>query len=208
MNHEVLNGFLLGFITSSPMGPVGMLCLRRSLSIGTLSGLISASGISCAYALWSYTVIHGLTSLSHFFDQEKILLEFAIGLFFVLYGLNGIMNAPSTRYPTLKRRKKGYAEFMSTFLVVFLNPGTCIMYSVLFTLVGVSRSNPDWLDSARIAMAVFTGSMSFWILMSGLIHQTRHKMDRTTLNAVARLSSCLILGFGCLVLTYGIIETI
>lgn len=206
MNYALLNGFVLGFITSSPLGPVGMLCLRRSLSIGPLSGLISASGISCAYALWAYTVIHGLTSLSLFFEQEKQLLELAIGLFFILYGLNGMMNTPSTRYPTLKRRKKRYAEFLSTFLVVFLNPGTCIMFSVLFTLVGISRSNPDWVASARIALAVFIGSMCFWLIMSGLVHRTRHKMDRTLLHKVANVSSCLILGFGCLVLAYAFMD--
>ena len=207
MGYAVLNGFFLGFITSSPLGPVGMLCLRRSLAKGTSSGLVSASGISFAYAIWAYTVFHGLTSLSQFFEREKNLLELAIGLFFVIYGLNGILNAPSMSYPILNLRKKGLGEFLSTFLVVFLNPGTCIMFSVLFTLMGISRSKAGFLASGEIALAVFAGSMTFWALMSGLIHRTRHKMDRSMLNIIARWSSGIILSFGCAVLVFGLMES-
>ena len=207
MNDAMLSGFFLGFITSSPLGPVGMLCLRRSLSKGTSSGLVSASGISLAYALWAYALVHGLTALSHFFHREQNLMEMAIGLFFIVYGMNGILNTPNTSYPTLKHRKKKWGEFMSTFLVVFLNPGTCVMFSILFTLVGISRSDVDFLGSAEIAMAVFTGSMSFWLLMSGFIHRTRHKLDNAKLNTVSRMSSALILIFGCLVLVYVLVRS-
>ena len=193
--------FILGFITASPIGPMGLLCLRRTLSRGFGTGIISALGISCAYAFWSYTAIHGLTRFSHWIEQEQTILQIAIGLFFVLYGLHSIFNTPNTHYPSLWR--KGHASlFLSTFLVVFLNPGTFIMFSALFTLFGFTKNHYGLSESLEIALAVFSGSILFWLAVSHTIHRIKGKMNESIYHAVSRASSYLIAAFGIYILAY------
>ena len=114
MKNPLLLSFILGFTTASPLGPTGLLCLRRTLSRGPITGLISAMGISCAYAFWSYTAIHGLKTVSHWIEQEKIILQIVIGLFFLLYGLYGIFKSTNLSYSPLKE-KGGLEDFLSTF---------------------------------------------------------------------------------------------
>jgi len=200
-------GFFLGFVLSSPFGPVGLICLRRTLAQGTSAGLVSASGISLAYAFWAYAVIHGLTRVSCWIEQEKAILEGGIGLFFLLYGLHGTLNTPATDYPTLRRRGKS-TNFFSTFLVVFLNPGTCIMFAVFFTLFGMAKGRHGLLTSLETAFAVFCGSVSFWLLLSRILNRIRARLDDRVFLAITRVSSFLVIAFGLAILGWTLWEVV
>lgn len=195
MNDILILGFSIGFITASPIGPIGLLCLRRTLSRGISTGLISALGIAFAYAFWSFAAVHGVVAASRWLEQEKVLLQLVIGLFFLLYGMHGIFNAPRTDYPTLRRRG-GIGEFMSTFLVVFLNPTTFIMFSALFTLFGLAKSHYGLLESLEIALAIFSGAMVFWLVVARVVQRARGYMHDASFSLVARLSSYAIVLFG------------
>jgi threonine/homoserine/homoserine lactone efflux protein len=132
---------VIGFLAASPIGPMGLLCLRRTFFQGVSSGLVSALGISTAYLLWAYATIHGVSSVAHWIEQNKHPLEAAIGLLFFLYGLHALYKSRGAACPVL-RRKSGPAEFFSTFLVVLLNPSTFVMFTALFTLFGVAKPPP------------------------------------------------------------------
>ena len=90
MERAIFTGFLIGFIMASPLGPMGLICLRRTLSLEAFTGFTSAIGISCADAFWSFVAAHGLTSVSQWVENGKTVLEFLIALFFILYGFHGI----------------------------------------------------------------------------------------------------------------------
>jgi threonine/homoserine/homoserine lactone efflux protein len=205
MKNILLLGFFIGFTTASPLGPIGLLCLRRTLSRGTGTGLISALGISGAYAFWSFAAVHGVAAAAHWLEQEKLLLQLVIGLFFLLYGMHGIFNTPSTDYPTLRQRG-GIPEFLSTFLVVFLNPTTFIMFSALFTLFGIARSDYGLLESLQIALTIFLGAMAFWLIVAQVVQLARKHIHEASFGSISRLSSCAIVLFGaaiCLHCLYG-----
>lgn len=203
MPDTLLLAFALGFVTASPIGPVGLLCLRRTLAQGGLAGLYSALGIASAYSLWAYAVIHGLSALSGWIRQEEILLQAGIGLFFLLYGLHAVFNSPDTCYPTLQR-KGGAAEFLSTFLVVLLNPGTFLMFSALFALFGIARNSQGPFESLETALSVFAGSIAFWILVTRLIYRVRDSLQESLYPSVHRLASQVILAFGAAILLYSL----
>ena len=171
MEKALMLGFVFGFTTASPIEPVGLLCLHRVVSKGILSGLLSALGISCAYAFWTYAAVHGLSSISYWIEKEILLLEIAIGLFFLLYRLHGLFNTPNSDYPILEQ-KKGIAEFISTFLVVLLNPTTFIMFSALLALFGIAKKHYDLIESLEISSSVFVGAISFWVVITQIIQKT------------------------------------
>jgi threonine/homoserine/homoserine lactone efflux protein len=203
MSHVLALSFVLGFVTASPLGPIGLLCLRRTLSRGMITGLISASGIACAYAFWSYVAIHGLATISQWIDHEKTLLQVVIGLFFLLYGLHGLVTVPSP-YDSSSQRRGGIAEFFSTFLVVFLNPSTFIMFSALFTLAGITQQHFGFYESLEIASAVFGGSLVFWIALAYIIQYTKGAMNDALYQAISRVASSAIMIFGLAILVYSL----
>ncbi len=201
MNHSLLLAFAIGFVTASPVGPIGLLCLRRTLARGVMTGLVSALGIACAYAFWSYVAVHGLAAASGWIEQQEALLEVIIGVFFVLYGLHAVFNTPSTDYPTLQRRG-GLAEFLSTFLVVFLNPATFILFSALFTVFGIARHDHALVESLEIALAVCAGALLFWLVVTQVVQRARAHIHDTSFSRVAHLSSFAIVLFGLAILLH------
>lgn len=197
--------FIIGFLAASPLGPIGLLCMRRVLSKGITSGILSALGISFAYAFWSYVSIHGLAMFSYWIERERHPLEIAIGLFFVLYGLNAFFNSPKTEYPKMNSNG-GFMLFFSTFLVVFLNPATFVLFSALFTLFGIAKKHFGLLDSMQIALFVFAGTMTFWIAASYLIQNIKSRIDNTFFRKISLVSALAIMAFGMLILLHVIIN--
>lgn len=203
MPDTVLLAFALGFAAASPVGPVGLLCLRRTLAQGGTTGLYSALGVASAYALWSYVAIHGLSALSGLVEEEEILLQTGIGLFFLLYGLHTLFNAPDTRYP-VPQRKDAAAAFLSTFLIVLLNPATFLTFSALFALFGVARNSLGPFASLETALSVFAGAAAFWVLVTRLIQCVRGGVRDVLYQWVHRLASQVILAFGLAILVYSV----
>lgn len=205
MKQALFHSFIVGFLAASPIGPIGMLCMRRTLFQGLISGLVSALGISCAYAFWAYATIHGLAAFSSWIQREQSPLEMGIGLFFVLYGLHAILNHPSTDYPTLKGKGQ-VTQFFSTFLVVFLNPATFVLFSALFTLFGIAKRPFGLRDSMEIALFVFLGAITFWTGAAYLLERLKDRIKDSTFRNISRVSALGIMAFGITILVYAFMD--
>lgn len=205
MTESLFYSFIIGFFAASPIGPVGLLCMRRAILEGFTSGIISALGISCAYSFWAYVSIHGLAAFSHWIEKEHRPLAIAIGLFFILYGLHGIFNQPNTEYPTLKSRGR-VRQFFSTFLVIFLNPATFVMFTAFFTLCGVAKGHFGFLDAIEIALFVFIGAITFWLLASYSIRQMRNKIEHSIFQTISRGSAFGMTAFGIIIFLYAVVN--
>jgi threonine/homoserine/homoserine lactone efflux protein len=195
--------FIIGFFSASPVGPMGLLCMRRVLLRGFTSGILSALGISCASSFWAYVAIHGLASFSFWIEREQQPLEIAIGLFFFLYGLHAMFNSPRTEYPTLEKKGK-FSEFFSTFLVVFLNPATFMSFTALFTLFGIGKRYYGLFDSIEIGLSVFVGAMTYWIATSFLILKIKNKIGDSIFKQISWISAIGIMAFGMTILVNAI----
>ncbi len=203
MNEKILISFIIGFIAAAPLGPLRLLCLRKSLVHGISSGILSALGISVAFFLWSFIAVHGLASFSHWIQLEHQPIEIVIGLFLILYGLNTIFNSPKVEYPTLKRNNK-FADFFSTFILMFLNPSTFVMFTALFTIFGIAKGQIGVGGSLAISFAVFLGTYLMWIMISYLLQHVRKKVDDTFIMKFSHFSSYFSVLFGVVVLFYSL----
>lgn len=140
---------------------------------------------------------------SYWIEREHQPLEIAIGLFFFLYGLHAIINSPKTDYPTLQRKGR-LAEFFSTFFVVFLNPTTFVMFTVLFSLFGVAKEHFSPIDSLEIALSVFIGAVTFWMVLFYIIYNIKSKIEDAIFKRISQLSAFGIMAFGITILLYAI----
>ena len=205
MEESLFYSFVVGFLAASPIGPIGMLCMRRVIFQGLISGMISALGISCAYSFWAYATIHGLATFSSWIEREQHPLELGIGLFFVLYGLHAIFNHPSTEYPTLKSKTR-ITQFFSTFLVVFLNPATFVLFTALFTLFGIAKRHFGLFASLEISLFVFLGAITFWIGASYLLKRVKNKINDSAFKNISRISAFGIMAFGLIIFVYALMD--
>ncbi|MEZ0262518.1 MAG: LysE family translocator [Alphaproteobacteria bacterium] len=200
-------GFMLGFAIAAPVGPIGMLCIRRTLAHGMASGLATGTGAAFADAFYGAVAAFGLTAISDFLINYKTPMQFLGGLFLVYLGVKTFMQKP--RENTGKDEEKGRrsvkqlaGELGSTFLLTVANPATIISFIGFFTGLGLlsGAAPPAYSDSALMVAGVFIGSFAWWCILSGGIAAVRHGLGPKAIKIANLLSAAIIGGFGVLAL--------
>lgn len=200
-------GFMLGFAIAAPVGPIGILCIRRTLAHGMASGLATGTGAAFADAFYGAVAAFGLTAISDFLINYKTPMQFLGGVFLVYLGVKTFLQKP--RENSGKEEEKGRrsvrqlaAELGSTFLLTVANPATIISFVGFFTGLGLlsGAAPPAYSDSALMVAGVFIGSFAWWCILSGGIAAVRHGLGPKAIRVANLLSAAIIGGFGVLAL--------
>ncbi|WP_100489232.1 LysE family translocator [Sporolactobacillus pectinivorans] len=191
-----IKGLAVGLAIAAPVGPIGVLCIRRTLAEGRMSGLLSGIGAATADAFYGSIAGFGLTAISAFLTGQSAWLRFAGGCFLCYLGLVTLLSKPADK-PADSRRSGGrFAAYASTLLLTITNPMTILSFVSIFAGIGLSDGNGGTLSSLLLVAGVFCGSASWWFLLSVLVGMLREKMDRRALTWINRLSGLVIIGFG------------
>lgn len=198
-------GFMLGFAIAAPVGPIGMLCIRRTLAHGMPSGLATGTGAAFADAFYGAVAAFGLTAISDFLIDYKTPMQLLGGLFLVWLGIRTFMQKPHA--DDGKAEEKGRhsvtqlaSDLGSTFLLTVANPATILSFIGFFTGLGLisGAAPPAYADSALMVAGVFIGSFAWWCIIAGGIGAVRHGLGPKALKTANLLSGVIICGFGLL----------
>lgn len=196
-----LRGLVIGFSIAAPVGPIGVLCIRRTLAQGRVYGLVSGLGAASADAIYGAIAAFGLTVIANFLVDQQTAFRLIGGAFLCYLGLRTLRARPATE-PALDSTANGglAAAYLSTFALTITNPATIISFAAIFAGVGIARSGDD-VGSALIMVAgVFGGSAAWWLLLSGGVSLMRNAFTPARLRAVNALAGVILLGFGLLAL--------
>lgn len=163
-----LKGLLIGFSIAAPVGPIGVLCIRRSIAEGRWSGFVSGLGAASADALYGAVAALGLTWLAGFLIDHQVWIRLLGGLFLCYLGIAAFRstNSPSTETP---RPPDSSSIFASTFLLTLTNPITILSFTAIFAGLGLSAAPAGYLSGGVMVTGVFLGSSLWWMLLS-LVH--------------------------------------
>ncbi len=191
-----LKGLLIGFSIAAPVGPIGVLCIRRTLSDGRLIGLVSGLGAATADATYGCLAAFGLTFVTGFLVSQQMWLRLIGGLFLLYLGIKTFMAAPASQSATSTPGRGLFGSYLSTFLLTITNPLTILSFAGIFIGLGLGVGNGDYLAATALVLGVFTGSALWWLLLSGGISLLRSRFTYKGLWWVNRISGILIVGFG------------
>ena len=194
----LLRGFILGLAIAAPVGPIGVLCIRRTLAMGRLFGFVSGLGVATADALYGCVAAFGLTAISGLLVRQQDLLRLLGGLFLCYLGVRTYWPDPPTTPPRPKVRARRR---------LLLNPAADPHQPHHNPLIrrglrrpGVGGGN-GYGAAAAIVLGVFLGSAAWWFLLSGGVSLVRNKFDARAMLWVNRISGVIILGFGAAALS-------
>ena len=189
----LLKGILIGFAIAAPVGPIGLLCIRRTLSYGRLSGLLSGLGAATADGFYGVIAAFGITANSSFLLKEKMLLNLVGGLFLCYLGYRTFLAKPADH--SAKAEHKGLiADYFSTLFLTITNPATILSFIAIFAGVGIEAGN--YLTSLLLVIGVFTGSAIWWLTLSTGMSFLRVKINTKHLRLINRISGGIIILFG------------
>ena len=194
-----LRGLVIGFSIAAPVGPIGVLCIRRTLAEGQMYGLVSGLGAATADAMYGCVAAFGLTIISAFLIGHKLWLSLIGGLFLLYLGIKTLLSKPAE--DAAKAEGKGLlGSYVSTFLLTLTNPMTILSFVAIFAALGLGSTTGSYASALVLVLGVFCGSAMWWLLLSGGVGLFRNKFNARGLLWVNRLSGAIITLFGIIAL--------
>jgi len=188
-------GLVIGFSIAAPVGPIGVLCIRRTIASGRIVGLASGMGAATADAIYGCVAAFGLTFISNFLIREQFFLRLIGGAFLCYLGVKTFFSPPSNT--TVQASHLGLlSAYGSTFILTLTNPLTILSFAAIFAGLGMVKADGDYSSAAITVLGVYLGSACWWVLLSTGIHLLRTRVKPAGLNWVNRISGLVILGFG------------
>ena len=192
-------GLIIGFSIAAPVGPIGILCIRRTLAEGRASGFISGMGAATADALYGCVAGFGLTVISAFLLEQRFWLQVIGGIFLCFLGVRTLRSQPATAEAPAGGNGL-LSSYVSTFFLTITNPMTILSFAAIFAGLGVVAAGGDIAAAFRLVLGVFLGSAAWWLFLSMGVSLLREKVGSATLCWVNRLAGVILLSFGTLAL--------
>lgn len=188
-------GLILGFAIAAPVGPIGLLCIQRTLSFGLLTGLVSGLGAATADAVYGFVAAFGLSLVTSFLVDQQTWLALVGGAFLCYLGVRTFVDKPAGN--AARAEATGVASaYGSTFVLTLTNPMTILAFAAIFAGAGLATTGGSTAAAAMMVLGVFCGSTLWWLLLSGGVSLLRQRMNAVALGWVNRLAGVVILTFG------------
>lgn len=192
-----IKGVIAGLMICAPVGPIGVLCVRRTLIDGRLAGLLSVLGASTADGLYCAIAGLGITYISYFLAQEKILLQLLGGAVLMLVGAGLFFSTPRER-PVRAADSGLFQAYYSTFLLMLANPVPILVFGAVFTALGVHGWRGDYISTGILVIGVLAGSALWAPVLVALVSIFRVRFTTREFRAINRIAGALIFGFGAI----------
>ncbi|BBK33901.1 lysine transporter LysE [Allostella humosa] len=181
-------------IIAAPVGPVGVLCVRRTIFEGPVYGFVSGLGAAVADALFGIVAAFGLTVISDFLIGHQGWLK-GVGAAFLLFigGRALLWERDSAPAPISGDSLLG--AFASTFALTVTNPITILAFAGVFAAAGLSGEEATWGRAGMLVAGVFAGSLAWWFLLCAVAGGVRHLVREVHLVWVSRSSGAILVAF-------------
>lgn len=189
----------MGFSIAAPVGPIGVLCIRRTLAEGRASGLVSGLGAATADAIYGCIAGFGLTFISSIFISQQVWLRLVGGVFLCCLGLKTFLARPVEQAASAEGNGL-VGAYTSTFFLTLTNPMTILSFAAIFAGLGVASASGNYLSAGVLVLGVFVGSALWWLILSGGVSLFRARFSPQQLRWVNRVSGIIIMVFGLLAL--------
>jgi threonine/homoserine/homoserine lactone efflux protein len=201
----VLTGLIIGFSVAAPVGPIGVLCIRRTLADGRVVGFVSGLGAATADAAYGCVAAFGLTWVSDLLVEQQAWLRLVGGVFLLYLGIKAFLEKPAEREAGAARGSRpsmsvagAYASMLGLTLT---NPTTILSFAAIFVGLGLVEASEGYLSAVVLVVGVFSGSALWWLLLSGAVGLFRAKLSVGGLRWVNRISGTVIATFGVLAIS-------
>lgn len=193
----LIQGIVLGFSIAAPVGPVGVLCIRRSLQNGFKSGIASGLGAASADAVYGTIAAAGLTLAADFLVKHQTWLGLLGGTFLLYLGAQTFRSPAPISEGEEKNANSIVGDYFSTFLLTLSNPITIFSFIALF---GGMNAAEYKMSAFVLVLGVFSGSALWWLGLSSAVSVFRKKFNPDVMLWVNRTAGAVIFVFGVLML--------
>ncbi|MEZ0576511.1 LysE family translocator [Halodesulfovibrio aestuarii] len=194
-----LKGLLIGLTIAAPVGPVGVLCIHRTLKYGKLVGVISGLGAASADLFYGAVAAFGLVAITNLITDSSNIIKLVGGILFIAIGIHMLRQQPTfvsdTDSVQIEQNKPSLlTAWISTFVLTAMNPGTIIAFTVIFATFGIN-GDAGAPGAAALVLGVFLGSAIWWCGLSFFASAMRAYVKQHS-RIINKVSGTIIIVFG------------
>lgn len=195
----LLKGIAIGFSIAAPVGPIGILCIQRTLARGKIAGLFTGLGTATADTLYGAIAAYGLSAAAKQWPPTMQFIFHLAGAFFLLYlGVKTFRSKPPEQTAPVEARG-AISDFISALFLTLTNPTTILSFAAVFVAFGLGET-PDQFFATVMVAGVFLGSALWWVVLSSAVSFFRSKMEMAAIQIMNKVFSLILFGFGVLIL--------
>ena len=189
----LLKGVILGLGIAAPLGPIGILCIRRTLTYGKYTGIISGLGAATADAFYGLIASIGLTFVTSLFIEQQHWFQLVGALFLSYLGIR-IFTAKESHEMVTTLEKQHFRAFSTTFLLTLTNPMTILSFAAIFSGLGIANTTVEFAPKVLLVVGVFLGSSLWWVFLSLIVSLIKNRITRFTF-LINKVSGVILLAF-------------
>lgn len=189
-----IKSVLLGLAIAAPLGPIGVLCVNRTLERGFWAGMAGGLGTALADASYAALAGAGFAVFAAFLAMIDTPLKLFGGLFMIVLGARGLWAVPAKRAAAVGARDL-FGTVAATYVLTIANPATILSFAAIFAGLGLVTAH-DGLGIAQVIFGVFAGSLLWWAFLSGLVAALHHRLPAGFARGSAIVSGLVLIGFG------------
>jgi threonine/homoserine/homoserine lactone efflux protein len=197
---DLLKGFLIGFAVAAPVGPIGVLCIRRTLANGRRSGFLSGLGAATADMLYAAVAAFGLTVVTGLLLDQAVWIRIIGGGFLLYLGITTFKARPTAGSGSEQPGHSLLSDYLTTFLLTLTNPLTILSFVAILAGFRLTQATAVPMRAATVVAGAFLGSASWWLLLSFAVSLVRTRFSPAWMVWVNRSAGALIMLFGVLAL--------
>ena len=192
----LVKGFVIGFAIAAPVGPIGVLCIRRTLAEGRLIGFMSGLGAATADMTYGTIAAFGLTAVQDVLVRQQFWLHVIGGLFLLFLGIRTFVAEPAERLAAETAKRGWLPAYLSTLGLTLTNPATIISFTMIFAGLRLADAGGNYTSAAFMVLGVLLGSAAWWLTLTSVVGAFRERFSSLWLRWVNRLAGAVIFVFG------------
>ncbi len=193
-------GLIVGFVIAAPVGPIGVLCARRTLTHGRRAGFFSGMGAATADSVYGFIAAFGLTYISDLLIGHQYWLRLAGGALLCIIGVRTLIAEPERQSAVPKSAGRFAGMYTSTFFLTLTNPMTIFSFAAVFAGFGLAGARGSLVSAGTLILGVFLGSGIWWLFLVGVFSIFKMRLEHHELRWVNRISGLIIVSSGVLAL--------
>ncbi|MFO7842488.1 MAG: LysE family transporter [Bacteroidales bacterium] len=193
----LVKGIIVGFLASIPLGPVGVLCIQRTINKGRISGLFSGMGAATVDSFFALVAALGLTFIINFIEEQQFYIQLFGGGVLIFLGARIFNTNPIQQIRRHRRKKNKLVEdFLSVLFLTLSNPLAVFLFVAAFAGIGLVTTKDSSFKSSLIIAGVFLGALLWWASLTFFVDLFRKKFRLKQLWWINKIAGILIVVFG------------
>lgn len=193
----LIKGVIIGLSASIPLGPVGLICIQKTLNSKRKNGIVAGMGAALADTFFAVVAAFGISTVHNFIETQQLFLRLGGGIILLFLGLKFFLTNPAIQIRKQRYKNNNlWADFVSVFLLTLSNPITVVVFGAVFAGFGVIPKESSWFSLIMLVSGVFSGAMLWWISLIYIINMFRKKFRLRRLWWMNKIMGVVITLFG------------